>query len=407
MSRSVHTGQMINSAHWVQLVQDFEAGTHEVVLRSGERVTEPSELAYDPRLGLRRAVYDRRTQVLMLELVEGRTVEVEVGVGQEDVLAGRRRVYLDQNKWVALAQHLHRPERLTPAENAAAATVIGWVRQHRIVLPLSGAHWSEIGSARSRYRATLVPLMLDLCRGWQMRSPLQVRTDELDFVFAERAGAIGRVVRDVVTLQPGAIFSEHSRYTLPTSSLPPAAAEMHIQLTWITSLYSAMLDDEREDRTVAEDLATRWATSFHELAQELRRNMTARSHSEQVTAMRLVTDMQDDVVKAAAGAGLTPEQFVGWGLNHALEDLSRVPYLGTMLAATHVRLRNVGDTWNSHDLTDMLYLACASAYTDIVVCERKAADYLTRAWRGRTGGAPLVTSLSALVEQLHGQLGTP
>jgi hypothetical protein len=55
----------------------------------------------------------------------------------------------------------------------------------------------------------------------------------------------------------------------------------------------------------------------------------------------------------------------------------------------------------------MLYLACARAYTDIVVCERKAADYLTRAWCGRTGGAPLITSSSALVDQLRGQLGTP
>lgn len=240
-----------------------------------------------------------------------------------------------------------------------------------------------------------------------MRSPLQVCIDELDFAFAERVGTASGPVREVVTLQPGGIFSEHSGYTLPTSELPPAEAAIHVHLTWITSLYSAMLDDEREDRTAAEELAARWATSFHELARELHRNTTARNHSEKITATRLVNDMQDDVIKAAASAGLTPQQFVGWGLHHAQEDLVRMPYLGTMLAATHTRLRNAGDTWNSHDLTDMLYLACASAYVDIVVCERKAADYRTRAWRGRTGGAPLVISLSALVERLHGQLGTP
>lgn len=396
---------MINT--WVQLVQDYRAETHAVVLSTGERVTVPSDLAYDPRLGLLRAIYDRRTQVVTLELVEGRHVEVEVGVGQEDPLAGRVRVYLDQNKWVALAQHLHTPEKLTPAENTAAATVIDWVRQRRIVLPLSGAHTSEIGAARPRYRATLVPLMLDLCRGWQLRSPLQVRTDELDMVFAERAGAPGRPVREVVTLQPGALFAEQSGCTLPTSTLPPAEAEIHLYLTWITSLYSAMLDDEREDRAAAEEVATRWAASFHGLAQELSRNVTARNHSEHVTAVRLVTDMQDDVSKAAAGAGLTPQQLLAWGLDHVQEDLTRLPYLGTMHAATHSRLRNAGDTWNSHDLADMLYLACASAYTDIVVCERKAADYLTRAWRGRGGGAPLVTSLSALVDRLSGQVDTP
>jgi hypothetical protein len=78
-----------------------------------------------------------------------------------------------------------------------------------------------------------------------------------------------------------------------------------------------------------------------------------------------------------------------------------------MHAATHTRLRNAGDTWHSHDLNDMLYLACASAYADIVVCEKKAADYLTRAWRDRIGGAPLVTSLSALVERLRERFDMP
>jgi hypothetical protein len=60
-----------------------------VVLSTGERVTEPSGNAYDPTLGLRRSTYDRSTQVLTLELVEGRRVEVEIGAGQEDALAGR------------------------------------------------------------------------------------------------------------------------------------------------------------------------------------------------------------------------------------------------------------------------------------------------------------------------------
>ncbi len=146
---------------------------------------------------------------------------------------------------------------------------------------------------------------------------------------------------------------------------------MDRHLTWITSLYSAMLDDEREDLTEPDNLAARWATSFHELAQELRRNTTARKHSAQITATRLIIDMQDDVARSALGAGLTQQQFEDWLLHRSQEDLARLPYLGTMYAATHTRLRNADDVWNSHDLTDMIYLACASAYTDIVVCEKR------------------------------------
>lgn len=394
---------MVNT--WVQVIQNFEAGTRAVVLSTGECVLEPSGRSFDPRLGLRRSVYDRASQMLTLELVEGPRVEAEIG-DAASALAGRLRVYLDQNKWIALAQHLHRPERLTSAENEAAATVIDWVRQRRIVLPLSGAHCSEIGSARSRYRATLVPLMLDLCRGWQMRSPLQVRTDELGVVFADRVRGAGGAIREVVTLQPGAIFGKQPRHTPVATSLPPEEAAVDRQLIWVTSLYSAMLDDEREDRTAAEDLASRWATSFHELGQELERNVQARRHSERLTAMRLVIDMRDDVARTALEAGMSREQFTSWVADHSLEDLTRLPYLGTMCAATHARLRNAGDTWTSHDLNDMIYLACASAYTDVVVCEKKAADYLTRAWRNRAGGAPLLTSLSALIEWLRGRLDT-
>ncbi|MFC5107622.1 hypothetical protein [Kibdelosporangium philippinense] len=84
--------------------------------------------------------------------------------------------------------------------------------------------------------------------------------------------------------------------------------------------------------------------------------------------------------------------------------MSSVPFVGTVYEATHVRLRNAGDAWNSHDLTDVFYLACASAYADVVVCEKKAGDYLTRAWRGRNGGARLVTSLAAAVASLEARV---
>jgi hypothetical protein len=128
---------MINSSNrqWVQVVLDFETCTYEVVLSTGERVSEPSSQTYDPRLGLRRLTYDRPSNVLTLELVEGRRVEVEIG-GPDEVQAqqGRPWVYLDQNKWIALAQHQHTPEKLTTGENTAAATVIEWVRQRRVIL---------------------------------------------------------------------------------------------------------------------------------------------------------------------------------------------------------------------------------------------------------------------------------
>lgn len=99
--RPIHTQttQVTNAAQpqWDQLIQDYEAGIHAVVLSTRERVSEPSGQTYDPRFGLRRSIYDRSTGVLTLELLEGRRLEVEVGREPDSALAGRVRVYLDQN----------------------------------------------------------------------------------------------------------------------------------------------------------------------------------------------------------------------------------------------------------------------------------------------------------------------
>jgi hypothetical protein len=73
---------------------------------------------------------------------------------------------------------------------------------------------------------------------------------------------------------------------MPSGYDPDTAKEPSVDrhLTWMMSLYSAMFEDEREDRTEAHDLAARWAASLHDLAQDLRRNPSARSHSGGVPA---------------------------------------------------------------------------------------------------------------------------
>ncbi|MCE7009893.1 hypothetical protein LWC34_44880 [Kibdelosporangium philippinense] len=288
----------------VRFEQDHERGVHTIVLADGREVSEPSEQSFDPRLGIRSTVYEVASRTLILHLVEGRYVTVEVGHGRDDQSrAARHVVYLDQCHWVSLARCLHSPEKLNETERHAAATVIGWARNKQIILPLSSAHTSEIGSARPTYRATLIPLMLELSSGWQMRCPLQVRRDELTAMFRARqrgTSADSSRASSVFTLEPGALFD---KYEPVTSSLPNALADLHRRLTWVTALYSALLDEEPVDATVAMEMADRWATSFHELSQQLRDNLTAREHSREVVLVRVLMDMRDDVVWAALAAG--------------------------------------------------------------------------------------------------------
>jgi hypothetical protein len=173
-----------------------------------------------------------------------------------------------------------------------------------------------------------------------MRSPLRVRTDELGALFTARqaeAPRTGLLARAVFTLQPSAIFAEQAGGVPATSSLPAEEAELHRRLTWVTSLYSAMLDEEPIDCSATDALASRWATSFHDLAQHLRDNPAARRHSRQITLMRLITDMRDDVAHAAMIAGVTDQQFGTWVSENAQPDIAELPYLGTVYEATYTR----------------------------------------------------------------------
>ncbi|MGM1059420.1 hypothetical protein [Saccharothrix sp. Mg75] len=388
-----------------RMVWDVERETITIALDDGREITMPSDQPYDPELGIRRIAYEQGEHTMTLDLVEGRQVMVEIG-GRDTALslAGRTVVYLDQNQWIKLAQYRHTPDKLRPAERDAAAVVIDQVEAGRVVLPLSGAHLAESGSARTRYRATLVPLMLELSRGWQMRNPLRVRADELRALLtARRLGtplSAPRTGPAVFTLDPGMLFADYPE-AQHIADLPPELAQLHRRQTWAMGLYSAMLDGEAVDRTVADDLAAKWAASFQDLAGALRDNPAARRDSRTIVFARVMVDMQAHLAQAAAGSGMTPDQFHTWVFGQAADDLATLPYLGAVFEATHIRLRNAGDAWHAHDLTDLLYLACASAYADIVVCENKAADYLTRAWRTCTGGAPLITTLTSLVEKLR------
>jgi hypothetical protein len=76
-----------------------------------------------------------------------------------------------------------------------------------------------------------------------------------------------------------------------------------------------------------------------------------------------------------------------------------MPFLRLYADALGERLVNRA-RWEPNDLIDMLYLACAAAYADIVAAERKATQYLSGAWRGRQVPCPVVPTLGELASGL-------
>lgn len=194
--------------------------------------------------------------------------------------------------------------------------LIELARADEIILPLSGAHLVETAKKGGRQRTDLARAMIELSRGWQMRSPLAVRAFELRSLFAtsgENSRAETNTGLDVFTLTPEALWAD--RYTAPTATplpddLPDEVAGLVDRIRWTASITDVLLDTDPEVSQRGVAAATAWAESFHELAVHMRDNPHAQPFRRDLTRTRLITDMGDDVSQAAMQAGLTPEQFL-------------------------------------------------------------------------------------------------
>ena len=355
----------------------------------------------DLRRDFRRVTFVPASGTVVMTTPHGDELVVEVfrGEDQFERRAGRPVVYLDQNKWVALACAVHSPNRLIGPELDAAQEVIELARQRRLILPLSSGHLIETGRCDREWRQHLAPLMVSLSRGWLMTDPILVRRLELQALFASRADNSSSP-SDVITLNPARLYPENL-LTPRTADLPEELGVLSDTLSSVTSIYAALLENEVLDSVAGFEAAASWAHSHQNLATELRSNTRARQLSREVTRARFLTDLGDDLHQAVLRGGVTVQAFGEWLAESAEHDLASSPYLGRMRDVIHFRLRNAGDTWEPNDLIDMLYLPCAAAYADIVVCERKTGDYLRRAQRTRIDGARVLTSFVDLVHLLN------
>ena len=305
-------------------------------------------------------------------------------------------VYLDQNHWIALAKSLVRPETLDAAALEACLAIVELARRRRIVLPLSSAHLIETGRRRGRSRYDVAATMLQLSRGWQMLSPLKVRRAELVAVLASYVGRASEPPEstDVFVLEPGALFA----VPLGDANVarPPDVRAVH----WAESLSHVLLDDEPVDEVRGPALAASWATTHHDLAQYQRSVDMPKEHKRINARARLLADLAREVAEAAAFAQLEQESLSQWVMAPAEQSLLTAPYVGRLHEVTHDRLSNADDRWEPNDLNDVHFLACAAAYADVVVAERKTSEYLRRAARRTPAGAFVCRKLGDAVAEL-------
>lgn len=375
---------------------DFDARIVRLELVDGSVISEPMATQTPRYDSIRRARLDIERRLLVFTLDDDTTLETELGSSGQLPQTGVPVIYLDQLHWIALAQQIWAPTRLRASEREAARSIIRLANEQRIILPMAGAHFVEMGPVLGRRRRDLATTILGLSRGWQMQNPAKVRSSEY------RASMLRQdpVATSVFTREPGVLFSTGPALPRMTSGMPPEISDLLTGVVATSAVYSAMLDDEPLEIAEGQAAVARWAAGFPGLAEYMRAKRMGEDDARTNARARLVTDQREDIALAAKQAGMTTAGFAAWLADRFPVDLAQMPYVGRLAEMLYLRLRNADERWEGNDFNDINFLCTAAGYADITVGEKKTIEYLRRSQLRVRPGADLCRHLSEAIDVL-------
>ncbi|MGY1666980.1 hypothetical protein [Geodermatophilus sp. SYSU D00696] len=323
-------------------------------------------------------------------------------------------IYLDQTHWVSMAQarvNRDKLERRRGLDELTAADLL-WraVDAEEVRLPLSCAHLVETAHAGAEARrADLADAMLAGYRGWHMRHPIDVRGRELRWGLRAEPDAAPDA-RHVFSQAPGAPFraTEFEPYGCRDPAFPEPVKRLIEQLTWRDTWAATLREDSltTDEQAHADALISAWADGYADLSAYMRDNPTDRD-IRLVAAGKTYADLGLELAQAAVALGLTMEEFrERINVARCIDFFATLPFVGRVMEVTYQRIRNPGEPWSRNDLNDLLYLACAAAYADVVVAEKHMTHHLRTAARHAQPGAVVVADLRALQRHLEAPSGT-
>ncbi|MDB5243438.1 MAG: hypothetical protein JWP57_4063 [Spirosoma sp.] len=362
-------------------------------------VREDGPGPFDATSRLASVAYRADGPVLVATTLHGETVEHDLDTGAEPAAPpdGTPAVYLDQNKWSVLADALHGTGRVPSGrESDAALTLAGWAEERRVILPVSAAHLLETVKWRDDDRRCVLGLTLArLGRGWQLRHPLQVRHDELvDSLRRHLDPDAPPVARPAVTLQPGALLED------PAGPFPAAPETPWDRVHRALTAASAHVDLLLDGRSTPPGPTGTWTAANRLFADRLTSRGLDRNQTRKAVDAHIHNDLRHDIDLAARTAGTTPDQTADWDRRLGAR-LAGTRSLAVWREAVHSRHANTGAAWHDNDLVDLVYLSCAAANTDLVVCERAMRAAVGQGLNRLGRPDNLHTSLHAAVEALR------
>lgn len=316
-----------------------------------------------------------------------------------DELRGRRVLYLDQNHWSTVAKGSYDPGRVAETELRAAERIREFVTEGRIVIPLSGGHHVETtqyGSDTDRLR--LAVTMLQLSRGWQMRAPLRVRSDEMYEAFRTQfATPAPPRAQPVFSLDPY-VTSTGVQATPGGGDLPAKLDLLRQSLESVSVTIDVMLAPDKIDRGNI-DFWTNAQQAFSDYLDS--RDDLPKSQRRRLADIHLLRDLQQELTTAASDAGLTQDQFEEWVKRFNGGDPLGMPSFDVYRIAQRQRHMTRGIRWTGNDLMDMTHLSCAAAHADFVVAERHQTGVLNQTLQATGRSAIAFRKLSHAVTAIE------
>jgi len=314
----------------------------------------------------------------------------------EDPLHGRPVVYLDQNHWSTVAQALTDPSRiLRKSEIAPALELARLANDGGIVVPLSSAHLRETAPLDGDRRYEVGVAMAGLSGGWQMRHPTDVwRSEVTRLVAAELGLAIpSRASLPVFTLEPHAVLDDDTN----AHQMDPKSQELFMLAHTSPSVMLELLLDPDSRGSVS---PPGWVDRNQVFTDALIASALTKGQKRKAAYMFAWTDNGQPVHLAleALGIGLP-------ALAHLTDKdvpglLSSQPMLGYFSSLFVQRHVSASTKWKDNDLTDLMFLACATGYADYVAAEKQTGTELQQLQASRGERRSVFPSLEALVDAL-------
>ncbi len=292
-------------------------------------------------------------------------------------------VYLDQCHWSTVSNSIFDRARVNGRDYDAAVQLVELAESGRIIIPVSSAHALETSALFDAKRQNLAATILKLSRGWQMRSPVTVRMNEMATVLSRRYGiSVTPPELDVFSLAAGAMETDRRAYD--TSGLAPGIAALVDRMTSFSAIYDVLMHPEKVPSP-----KPGWHEHFNNVSQDP--EFQARKARQKIIDGRAmaIVDVAPEALSVSQRIGIPAPEYVSVAL---YEEIDSMPFMRLYGDVIGHRLANRA-RWEANDLVDILFLGCAAAYADVVVAERAATNYLQRAWGERETECPVVAKL--------------